>query len=88
MLKIKILIVILLVILQSCETTNKDKKIITDSYLTNNYELIGSPVELHYVTRNGMKYMIASGKSSDSGTAICNLTLDSLQVEYYKKQLK
>ena len=77
----------LAVVFSSCESENS-KRVVTEARVTNNYEEIGYPVKLHYIERNGMKYMIASGKFGEAGVSICNLTLDSLQVEFYKRSLK
>lgn len=80
-------ILMLCITLFSCDSENVNKSVITESYETHNYERIGFPVKLHFVEKSGMKLMIASGSYGESGTSIINLTLDSLQVEYYKKQL-
>jgi len=80
-------IVLLSVVLSSCEEENS-KRIVTEARVTNNYEEIGYPVKLHYIERSGMKYMIASGQFGEAGVSISNLTLDSLQVEFYKRSLK
>jgi len=77
----------LVVVFSSCENENS-KRVVTEERVTKNYEEIGYPVKLHYIERNGMKYMIASGQFGDAGVSICNLTLDSLQVEFYKRSLK
>lgn len=77
----------LAVVFSSCESENS-KRVVTESRVTNNYEEIGYPVRLHYIERSGMKYMIASGQFGESGVSIRNLTLDSLQVEFYKRSLK
>lgn len=72
-----------------CSCVNSDsKKVITEARETKDYEEIGYPVKLHYVEKSGMKYMIASGHFGEAGVSISNLTLDSLQVEYYKRSLK
>lgn len=77
----------LAVVFSSCESANS-KRVVTEARLTQNYEEIGYPVKLHYIERSGMKYMIASGQFGEAGVSICNLTLDSLQVEFYKRSLK
>jgi len=77
----------LAVVFSSCERENS-KRVVTEARVTNNYEEIGYPVKLHYIERSGMKYMIASGQFGDSGVSIRNLTLDSLQVEFYKRSIK
>jgi len=79
--------VLLAVVFSSCERENS-KRVVTEARVTNNYEEIGYPVKLHYIERSGMKYMIASGQFGDSGVSIRNLTLDSLQVEFYKRSIK
>lgn len=79
----------LAVVFSSCEGNKTEpKKVVTEARGTRNYEKIGYPVKLHYTERGGMKYMIASGYYGDAGVSICNLTLDSLQVEFYKRSLK
>ncbi len=70
---------LLAVVFSSCDG---DK---TKSKITQKYEEIGYPVKLHYIERCGMKYMIASGQYGEAGVSISNLTLDSLQVEFYKR---
>ena len=50
-------------------------------------EIIGYPVKIHTLERSGMKYIIASGTYGESGVDISNVTLDSLMVEYYKREL-
>jgi hypothetical protein len=77
----------LAVVFSSCENENS-KRVVTEARVTNNYEEIGYPVKLHYIEKGGMKYMIASGQFGEAGVSICNLTLDSLQVEFYKRSLK
>ena len=77
----------LAVVFSSCESKNS-KRVVTEARVTQNYEEIGYPVKLHYIERSGMKYMIASGQFGEAGVSICNLTLDSLQVEFYKRSLK
>ena len=77
----------LVVVFSSCENENS-KRVATEARVTKNYEEIGYPVKLHYIERSGMKYMIASGQFGEAGVSICNLTLDSLQVEFYKRSLK
>ena len=77
----------LAVVFSSCESKNS-KRVVTEARVTQNYEEIGYPVKLHYIERSGMKYMIASGRLGEAGVSICNLTLDSLQVEFYKRSLK
>lgn len=72
----------------SCNEDKTSKIVITEANTTDNYEVIGYPVKLHYIKRSGMNYMIASGYYGEAGTSITNLTLDSLQVEYYKCLLK
>lgn len=52
------------------------------------YEYLEHPVIIQTVEKSGMKYMIASGKKREAGVDICNITLDSLMVEYYKRELK
>lgn len=81
------LCVILAVVFSSC-TSKETKRVETESYHDNNFEVLGYPVKLHYVERSGMKYMIASGTYGEAGVSICNLTLDSLQVEFYKRSLE
>jgi hypothetical protein len=78
---------ILAVVFFSCEKKNS-KRVVTEARFTNNYEEIGYPVKLHYIEKGGMKYMIASGQFGEAGVSVCNLTLDSLQVEFYKRSLK
>ena len=79
----------LAVVFSSCEgDKTESKRVVTEARVTQNYEEIGYPVKLHYIERKGMKYMIASGQFSEAGVSICNLTLDSLQVEFYKRSLK
>lgn len=77
----------LAVVFSSCESKNS-KRVVSEARVTQNYEEIGYPVKLHYIERSGMKYMIASGQFGEAGVSICNLTLDSLQVEFYKRSLK
>lgn len=77
----------LAVVFSSCERENS-KRVVTGPTVTQNYEDIVYPVRLQYIERNGMKYMIASGHWGESGPSICNLTLDSLQVEFYRRSLK
>lgn len=81
------LCVILAVVFSSCKS-GETKRVVTESYHDNNFEMLGYPVKLHYVKRSGMKYMIASGTFGEAGVSICNLTLDSLQVEFYKRSLE
>jgi hypothetical protein len=81
------LCVILAVVFSSC-TIEETKRVETESYHDNDFEVLGYPVKLHYVKRSGMKYMIASGSYGEAGVSICNLTLDSLQVEFYKRSLE
>jgi len=79
----------LAVVLSSCDGgKTESKRVVTEARVTQNYEEIGYPVKLHYIERSGMKYMIASGQYGEAGVSICNLTLDSLQVEFYKRSLK
>ena len=79
----------LAVVFSSCEADKTEsKRVVTEARVTRNYEEIGYQVKLHYIERSGMKYMIASGQYSEAGVSICNLTLDSLQVEFYKRSLK
>jgi len=79
----------LAVVFSSCDgDKTESKRVVTEAIVTQNYEKIGYPVKLHYIERSGMKYMIASGEYGDAGVSICNLTLDSLQVEFYKRSLK
>ena len=79
----------LAVVFSSCEgNKTESKKVVTEARTTQNYEEIGYPVKLHYVERSGMRYMIASGLYGEAGVSICNLTLDSLQVEFNKRSLK
>lgn len=76
------------VVFSSCEGDKvESKKVVTEARITRNYEEIGYPVKLHYIERSGMKYMIASGSFGEAGVSICNLTLDSLQVEFYKRNV-
>ena len=78
----------LVVVLSSCDGgKTESKRVITETRVTKNYEEIGYPVKLHYIERSGMKYMIASGQYGEAGVSIRNLTLDSLQVEFYKRSL-
>lgn len=84
--KIQFFALILLFAL-SCEQKSSNK-VETDAYESSDYEVVGFPVKIHYMERNGMEYMIASGSYGEAGVSICNLTLDSLQVEFYKKSLK
>jgi hypothetical protein len=77
----------LMIGVSSCES-EKSKTIVTEARATSDYELIGYPVKLHYIKRCGMKYMIASGLYGEAGVSVCNLTLDSLQVEFYKRSIK
>ena len=80
---------ILAVVFSSCEgDKTESKRVVTKARVTQNYEEIGYPVKLHYIERKGMKYMIASGQYGEAGVSICNLTLDSLQVEFYNRSLK
>jgi hypothetical protein len=80
---------ILAVVFSSCESgSGNSKRVVTEARVTNNYEEIGYPVKLHYIERSGMKYMIASGQFGEAGVSIRNLTLDSLQVEFYKRSVK
>ena len=69
-----------------CEDNSKKTKI-TEAYETADYEKIGFPVRLQSIERGGMNYIIASGTYGESGVDICNITLDSLMVEYYKQEL-
>jgi|688.fasta_scaffold02274_53 hypothetical protein len=78
----------LAVVFSSCDGDTESKRVVTEARVTQNYEEIGYPVKLHYIERSGMKYMIASGQYGEAGVSICNLTLDSLQVEFYKRSLK
>ena len=82
-------ILMLCVTLFSCgsEPEHVNKNVVAESYITHDYEEIEYPVKLHFVEKSGMKLIIASSVSSYGGVSIINLTLDSLQVEYYKKQL-
>ena len=83
------LYVMLAVVFPSCNGDKTvSKKVVTEARVTQNYEEIGYPVKLHYIERCGMKYMIASGQYGEAGVSISNLTLDSLQVEFYKRSLK
>ena len=45
-------------------------------------------VEVQVYEKSGMKYLIVTERYSKSGKAIANLTLDSLMVEYYKKEIE
>jgi hypothetical protein len=79
--------VILVISIYSCGSSPTSKVVVTEANLTNDYEKLNFPVELHYIKKNGMSYMIASGTFGESGTSTTNLTLDSLLVEYYREQL-
>jgi hypothetical protein len=84
-----VLYAMLAFVLSSCNNEKTESnRVVTKARITQNYEEIGYPVKLHYVERSGMKYMIASGSYGEAGVSICNLTLDSLQVEFYKRSLK
>jgi hypothetical protein len=72
----------------ACSDNSIINKKTTDARNTNNYEEIGHPVKLHYIQRSGMKYLIASGLYGDAGVSIANITLDSIQVEFYKQAIK
>lgn len=87
-LTIIVLFTILSFTVSSCIVEEKQKTVITDQYETSNFEKIGWPVKLHYIEKAGMQYMIASGTYGESGTAITNLTLDSLKTEYYLRELE
>lgn len=50
------------------------------------YEGAGYNVYYDYATFNNMKYVI--GEAFNGGIVIINITKDSLECEYYRKQLK
>jgi PBP1b-binding outer membrane lipoprotein LpoB len=77
----------LAVVFSSCKNA-ESKKTMPDLIVKNETEEISYPVKLHYIEKSGMKFMISSGGCCESGTSIRNLTLDSLQVAFYKKRLK
>lgn len=74
----------------SCQDDGSKKAKIVESekHKTRDYEKIGFPVKIHTLERSGMKYIIASGSFGEAGVDISNVTLDSLMVEYYKRELK
>ncbi len=68
---------ILLMFLSSCvENKNMESKKGVD------FESIGSNFRTYYFEIKGMNYVFTS-----NGNAIRNLTLDSLQVEFYKRSI-
>lgn len=71
---------------EETKTVETTKPVDTVNY--SHYEVIGHPVIVQHIKRKGMEYLIISGKYSEAGVAITNLTLDSLQAEYYKSKLK
>jgi hypothetical protein len=85
---ILITIMALNTVLSSCDIQTNEE--ISIGKPSQNIEIgsIDYPVKVQYITRKEMNYMIASGTNSNSGTSICNLTLDSLQLEYYKKLIQ
>lgn len=83
------LYILLVCVFISCQPADnkKEKMVETEKYKTRDYEKIGYPVKIHTLERSGMKYIIASGTYGEAGVDISNVTLDSLMVEYYKREL-
>ena len=85
------LYILLVYIFIGCEpgelADKKEKTVETEKYETIDYERIRYPVKIHTLERSGMKYIIASGTYGEAGVDISNVTLDSLMVEYYKREL-
>lgn len=82
------LYILLVCVFIGCQPADKKERTVeTEKYETRDYEKIGYPVKIHTLERNGMKYIIASGTYGEAGVDISNVTLDSLMVEYYKREL-
>lgn len=45
------------------------------------------PVKIQFIKYHDMTYMVMSGEGYEAGASARNVTLDSLEVEYYKRQL-
>lgn len=48
---------------------------------------IDYPVRIQFIKYHEMTYMVVSGVGNDAGASARNVTLDSLEVQYYKQQL-
>lgn len=86
----KIIIGIILLITFACtQAPNNDGYVVNEvkEYKPSGFGSVSYPVKIQIVRNGGMKYVIASGYYGDSGVDIANVTLDSLMVEYYKKEL-
>jgi hypothetical protein len=79
-----IIALIIAVIFSNCDISPRKAKASNDSILCVNEH--GACVQQKFIMIDNMKYMITA--MVNSGNTVTNITKDSLECEYYRKQLK
>ena len=69
------------------EGTKKEAASTIDATQIIDVSIADYPAQFQIVRREGMTYMIVSTSSLQGGVAVRNLTLDSVQIAYYKMML-